>query len=163
MICTGYNTHIISLLGRQEILWECTLSDGTQAISDFDNGDGKDPWTKLKIHCNNNNIDIIEVKIICPGMPKTTIFEDKNGLDNIFIIRGMCKDVSEDSGMIFKFMSFGIVKEDNKIHVQKFYWPQFSLGESEEIREITEENKKLLYIKRKKCKENCKCQSKELK
>jgi len=161
MICSGYNSHIMELLGRQELLWKCVLSDGTNALSDFDLPDAKDPWTRLKIYCNNNNLDIVEVRVISPGMPETLIYQDPNGLDNIFMIRGMCKDITDDGGQVFKFMCFGKLEDDGKIHVKKFYWPQFELGESEEIRGMTEDNDKLLYKKRKKCKENCECQSNE--
>jgi hypothetical protein len=58
-------------------------------------------------------------------------------------------------------MCFGILKDDNKIHVKKFHWPEFALAQNEEIRELTLENDNLMYKQKKRCKENCKCQSKE--
>jgi hypothetical protein len=158
MICTGYNQYILKLIDQQTILWKCILSDGTQAWSDFDIPDQKDPWTRLKIYCNNNDLDILQVRVLCPGMEETVIFEDESGLDNFFITRGMCKDIVDDDDMTFSFMSFGIVKEDGHVHVKKFYWPQFELGASEEVRLLTPENKKMLYNKRIKCKEGCSCQ-----
>ena len=54
MICTEYNSHIYELLHKQDILWKCILSNGQIALSDFDLPDTKDPWTRLKIFCNNN-------------------------------------------------------------------------------------------------------------
>jgi hypothetical protein len=126
--------------------------------SDFDIPDEKDPWTRLKIYCNNNNLDVVEVRVMCPGMPEQVIFEDSNGLDNFFITRGISKDILDDEDMTFSFMSFGIKKEDGNIHVKKFYWPQFELGLSEEVRLLTSESQKILYTKRKKCKESCSCQ-----
>jgi len=163
MICTGFNKDILSLLDKQEILWKCKLEDGIEVWSDFDVPDKKDPWTRLKEYCFNNDKKIIEVKVICPGMPEQVIFEDNEGLDNFFVIRGMSKELTDDSDMIYKFMSFGILKEDGKFHVKKFYWPQFALGESEEVREPTTENIELSFKKRKKCKDDCKCQQKRIK
>lgn len=160
MICTGYNSHILNLLDKQMILWKCVLENGTEVLSDFDIPDAKDPWTRLKNYCNNNNLNIIEVRVICPGMPEQTIFKDKNGLDNFFIIRGASKDILDSDDIVFRFMSFGILKDDGNIHVKKFYWPQFALGQSEEIRNLTEENKHLLFKKIKICGDNCSCQTK---
>jgi hypothetical protein len=158
MICTGYNQHILSLLDKQTILWKCILSNGVHAWSDFDIPGEKDPWTRLKIYCCNNNLDVVEVRVMCPGMPEQVIFQDGDGLDNFFITRGISKDILDDEDMTFSFMSFGIKKEDGNIHVKKFYWPQFELGLSEEVRLLTSESQKILYTKRKKCKEDCSCQ-----
>lgn len=161
MICTGYNEHITSLLMNQQILWKLILKDGTEIWSDFDLPDLKDPWTRAKNYCNNNNKDIIEVKVIVPGNPEHTVFYNENGLDKIFIVRGMAKDINESGETIYSFMSFGKVEEDELIHVKRFYWPECSFGQSEEIREMTLENQKLLYNKIKRCSSNCECQKKE--
>lgn len=163
MVCTSFNRDILVLLDRQEILWKCILDNGKEIWSDFDVPDIKDPWTRLKEYCYNNNHKVIEVRVLCPGMPEQTIFEDKEGLFNFFIIRGMSKELTDNSDMVYKFMSFGILKEDNKIHVKKFYWPQFALGQGEEVRELTPENDALLLKKRKICKDDCKCQEKRRK
>ena len=160
MICTGYNAHIMQLLDKNEILWKCILSDGKTVLSDFDN-DQKDPWTRLKHYCNNNGLDIVEVRVMCPGVPEQEIYKDENGLSNIFIIRGMCKDLNDSSEQVYKYMCFGKLESDNKIHVKKFYWPEFKMSEIYEIRSLTEENEKLLYKKVKRCSEKCKCQKKE--
>jgi hypothetical protein len=161
MICTGYNSHILSLLEKQEILWKCILDDGTQVWSDFDAPDQKDPWTRLKLHCYNNGKDIVEVKVLCPGMPETSIYKDEKGLDNFLITRGIIRDLNDDDSMIFRFMCFGKLEEDGKIHVSKFYWPEFELKEASEVRLMTPENDALMYKKRKTCGDNCTCQSNE--
>lgn len=161
MICTGYNKHVTNLLDKQEILWKCILDDGTQVLSDFDLEGEKDPWTRLKIYCNNNQKDIVEVRVMCPGMPETTIYKDDNGLDQFFIIRGVFKDLTDDDAMVFKYMSFGKLEEDGKIHVSRFYWPEFNLIEASEVRNVTPENLELLYKKKKLCGDNCTCQKDE--
>jgi hypothetical protein len=163
MICTGYNPHIFKLLQNQEIIWKCKLNDGTVVWSDFDNPEylDRDPWTRLKIYCDNNNKFIVEVKVTCPGMPEIVVYNEPNGLDNIFITRGMSRDINDDDSIPFRFMCFGRLAEDNKIYVQKFYWPEFELAEYNEVRDLTVENDKLLYKKKKICGDNCKCQSTE--
>jgi len=157
MICTGYDQHIMSLLDKNEILWKCVLSNGQTAISDFDNSE-KDPWTRLRHYCNNNGLDIIEVRVMCPGVPEELIYKDENGLDNIFMIRGVCKDLNDASQQVYKYMCFGKIEQDNKLHVKKFYWPEFKLSEVDEVRNLTEENEKLLYRKIKRCSGDCTCQ-----
>lgn len=161
MICTGYNEQIISLLMRQQILWKCILDDDTEIWADFDMPDLKDPWTRARQFCNNNNKNIIEVKVIVPGNPEQTVFKDLNGLNNIIIVRGMAKDINDSSETVFSFMTFGQLKEDGMIYTRRFYWPECSFGTYEEVRAMTPENEALLYKKRIKCKEDCTCQSNE--
>ena len=161
MICTGYNQHVLSLLDNQEILWKCILDDGTQVLSDFDVPDEKDPWTRLSIYCYNYNKNMVEVTALCPGMPETSIYKDEEGLDNFFITRGVTKDLNEDNGVVFRFMCFGKLNEEGSISVTKFYWPEFELKQSSEVRLMTPENNALMYKKRKTCGDSCKCQSKE--
>ena len=158
MICTGYNERITGLLMSQQILWKCIFDDGTEGWSDFDLPDAKDPWTRVRQYCNNNNKDIVEVKVIVPGNPEQTVFKDLDGLDNILIVRGMAKDISDDSETVFGFMTFGQLKEDCKIYTIRFYWPECAFGTYEENRELTKENEALLYRRKKICDENCTCQ-----
>ena len=158
MICTGYNERITGLLMSQQILWKCIFDDGTEGWSDFDLPDTKDPWTRVRQYCNNNNKDIVEVKVIVPGNPEQTVFKDLDGLDNILIVRGMAKDINDDSETVFGFMTFGQLKEDGKIYTSRFYWPECAFGTYEEIRELTKENESLLYRRKKICDENCTCQ-----
>ena len=161
MICRGFNSHIMHLLNMQQVLWKCILSDGTEAWSDFDIPDQKDPWSRLRTFCNNNLLDIIEVKAIIPGNPETTVFKDDNGLDNILIIRGTSKDLNSEGETSYSFMTFGQLKDDGKIHVRRFYWPECEFGTYVEVREITPENEALLYRRKIACGDSCTCQSKE--
>lgn len=161
MICTGFNAHILSLLEKQEILWKCILDDGTCVWSDFDIPDQKDPWTRLKLYCNNNNKNIVEVKVLCPGMPETSIYKDDRGLDNFLITRGVIRDLNDDDSMIFRFMCFGKLNDQGSVDVTKFYWPEFELKEGSEVRQMTPENDALLYKRLKTCGDDCTCQSNE--
>lgn len=155
MICTGYNPHIISLIMAQQVLWKCVLDDGTSVYSDFDYPELKDPWTRLKHYCHNNRRNINEVYAIVPGQPEQLIFKDENGLDGLFLSRGHSENINFNDHTIHSFVVFGLVGNDNKIYVRRFYWPECQLGTHEEIREITPENQSLIYYK----KDICRCRS----
>ena len=147
MICTQYNAHIIKLLKAPTILWKCILDDGTEVLSDFDNGDDKDPWTRLKEYCQENYKNIIEARAMPPGMPEFTVFYNSSGLDGLMIKRGVAKSLFDGVENTYQFLVFGLLNADGKIHVRNFYWPQCELGIDEEIRELTEENKQILWRK----------------
>lgn len=159
MLCTGYNAHITHLLMNQQVLWKCILDDGTEVWSDFDVPNQKDPWTRVRQHCNNNGKDIVEVRVIVPGQPEYTVFKDLNGLDGLLIVRGTAKDINDVSETTYSFVTFGQIEEDGLIHIKRFYWPECAFGSLSEVREITPENEALLYRRRKNCGESCKCQS----
>lgn len=162
MICTGYNSHITGLLMQQQVLWKLILNDGTEIWSDFDIPNQKDPWTRARQYCNNNNKDIIEVKVIVPGQPEYQVFRNESGLDGLLIIRGTAKDVNDSGETIYSFVTFGKIEDDGLIHVRRFYWPECAFGTSEEIREITPENQNLIYYRINRCGEDCSCQSSKL-
>lgn len=159
MICRGYNAHITELLMNQQVLWKLILDDNTEIWSDFDLPDHKDPWTRAKQYCSNNKKDIVKVIIIPPGQPEIQVFQDDKGLDNIFLMRGTAKDINDTGESIYSFVTFGKLEEDGLIHVRRFYWPECAFGTSEEIRELTPENEKLLFKKRNRCGDSCQCQN----
>jgi hypothetical protein len=157
MICNNYNEHIRNLLLNQQVLWKCKLSNGSEAWSDFDVPDQKDPWSTLRVYCNNNNINIVEVYAIIPFQAPKLIFSDPNGLDNILLIRGTSKNIDDSGETVYSFMTFGKLEEDGLIHINRYYWPECLMGTNVETRLVTDENKKLLY-KKIQCEEGCKCQ-----
>jgi hypothetical protein len=161
MICKSYNQNIRDLIMvDKSVLWKCKLSNGEEAWSDFI--ESKDPWTKLRRYCNNNNINILEVRVIALGIREQVVFENKDGLDGIIITGGMSKDITSDDSITFNYLAFGLLnKVSNKIEVKKFFWPECEFDTYEEIREITPENKNLIYYKIKNCGDKCKCQEKE--
>ena len=157
MICTKYNADIRKLINNKHILWKCYLSDNTEVWSDFYNE--KDPWVRLKEYCTENKIDINKVTVLVIGAKEETVFEDSDGLDGIFIIRGIIKDLFNPDSTEYKYMAFGKINTStSKIDVVKYYWPQCDFDSYKEIREITPENLKLMFLKSKKCKDSCQCQ-----
>lgn len=145
MVCTGYNSHITSLIMRQQLLWKLTLDDGSEIWSDFDLPGVPDPWTRAKDYLNEMNKKVVKASVIAPGQPEVPVLEDHNGLRNFFIMRGSAKSITDDEETLYCFLSFAKLEEDGLIHVKKFFWPECSLLESEEIRGVTPENQSLLY------------------
>lgn len=148
MICTGYNKRITELLAEQQVLWKLKLESGLEIWSDFDVSGLPDPWARAKQHCYQNNENIISISVIAPGQPEMEVFQDENGLNNIFVVRGIAKSIVDDSETVYSFVSFGKLEPDNKLHIKRFVWPECSFLESEEVRELTEENRDLLYVKK---------------
>jgi hypothetical protein len=145
---------------QKMVLWKCVLSNGEEVWSDF--MAQTDPWQRLKYYCNNNNINILEVRVLALGIREQIVFEDKNGLDGILITGGISKDISDDSGTVYSYLAFGLLNPNtNKIQVKKFFWPECEFDTHEETRSLTEDNQKLLYKKRKPCGDNCGCQERE--
>lgn len=145
MICTQYNRHIIKLLKSPTILWKCILDDGTEVLSDFDMEDMADPWTRLKEYCIANKRNIVEARAMPPGMPEFTVYKDVDGLDGLLLKRGAAKSLLDGVENNYQFLVFGLLQADGMLHVKNFYWPQCELGLDEEIRELTEENKLIIW------------------
>lgn len=162
MVCKQYNGEIRKLIQQKNILWKCYLSNGEEIWSDY-NLDNKDPWIRTKNYCKNNGIDIIKVTVLVIGAPEQVVYEDKDGLDGIFIVRGIAKDILGADETIYKYMAFGLLNDDNEsISVVKYYWPECTFDSHKEQRSLTPENKQLLYFKRKMpCggNSNCQCQT----
>lgn len=160
MVCKQYNADIRKLIHQKYILWKCYLSNGEEIWSDY-NTEAKDPWIRTKNYCRNNGIDIVKVTVLVIGAPEQTVYEDSNGLDGIFIIRGMAKDIMGTDETVYKYIAFGLLNKDKQIiDVKKYYWPECSFDSFTEERSITPENKELLYFKRNKpCESDCTCKT----
>lgn len=148
MICTEINEHMKSLIRELEILWSVILNDGTEVFSDY-NAPGLtyQPWLRLQEYCNTSNKYIIQVNCIMFGADKKIIFEDKNGLDGIFVHRGVSKDIvlnddeSGDTGISYKQLIVGLWRNGtNIIDVKKFSWPENDLEPYNQTRSLTVNN-----------------------
>ena len=163
MLCRAYNSQIRSLVvDHKLVIWKCILSNGDEIWSDY-YAEEKDPWIRLKEYCYNNGIKIIEVRVLAYGIKERTVFQDENGLDGIFIIRGVSKDLSGSSdGITYNYLAFGkLNKETNVVETMKFHWPECAFDDFYEERVLTEDNQKIMFFQRKLCGDNCTCQSKK--
>lgn len=144
MICTKQDSYILECTRRADILWECVLDDGTTAWSDYGRpGEISNPWKRLQDYCSINDRHIVAINVKIVGYPMQTVFEDEDGLDGVFIVRGYSKDMNANSGegVAFKHMTFGILKDDlEHVFVKKFSFPECKFEKEAADRLVTLEN-----------------------
>ena len=162
MICTTIDSYIKNLIRNLEMLWVVTLNDGTKVYSDYERPTTIDhPFNRLKKYCEENNKFIVKIESMMFGAPQTVMFEDKNGLDGIFILRGSSRDIRIETGECgpsYKQLIVGLLREDEDvIDVRKFCWPENSIEPFCQTRLLTTENAKIMIFKndsRKKARES---------
>lgn len=152
MICTHIDSYIKNLIRNLEMLWVATLNDGTKVYSDYERPTTSDhPFIRLKKHCEQNNQYVIKVEALMFGAPHTIMFEDKNGLDGLFILRGSSRDIKIETGETspsYKQLVVGLLRDDEDIiDIRKFCWPENSIEPFNQTRLITPENAKLMIFK----------------
>lgn len=153
MICTRINEHIKTLIRDLEILWCAVLNDGTEVYSDYYIDDLPPPWIRLKEYCEKEKKYIKTIKCIMFGADPFIMFHDESGLDGIFVVRGMSKDIvinddGIDNGLAYKHLIVGLL-EDNMtdIHVKKFSWPENELEPYNQSRVLTNDNFSIMIFK----------------
>lgn len=149
-ITTTIDSHMKSLIRSLEMLWTVTLNNGIIVYSDYYKSE-IDPWTKLKLYCNENGFYPVKVKSLMFGAPEITMFEDPNGLDGLFIKRGTVKDLEIDTysnSISYKKLIVGLYnKNTDKIDVRKFCWPENELEPNTETRLLTLDNIDSMFFK----------------
>jgi hypothetical protein len=151
-ICTQMDEHIYKLIHQDvSILWKCTLTDGTTVFSDYDRpGTDTNPWTRLKMYCENRNLLIRRVQVIMLGAPEEVLFENENGFDGLFIMRGSAKDVNTGTGesQSFQSLTAGVLRDDGKhVDIRKFCWPENEFEQFVQMRRLTKENFSFMLFK----------------
>lgn len=152
MICTSQDSYIKAKIKNLDILWCATLNDGTVVYSDYERPDNpRSPWIRLREHCQNNNVFITKIEVIMFGAPRTVMFEDENGLDGVFIVRGASRDLNlftDEPGPSYKQLVVGLLRDnEDVIDVKKFCWPENELEKFNQTRNLTPENVKLMLFK----------------
>lgn len=153
MICTQFDTYMRKLTKELEMLWVCTLNDGTKVYSDFKRpGIEGHPWDRLKSHCEKNSLFATKIEVLMFGAPHTVLFEDHDkGLDGLFVARGSARDINTASGesTSYKQLVVGLLKEEEEdvIDVKKFSWPENEIEPFSSTRKVTPENAKMMLFK----------------
>lgn len=152
MICTHQDSYIKERIRSLDILWRVTLNDGTTIYSDYERPDNpRSPWLRLKDHCSDNNLFATKIEVIMFGAPITTMFENENGLDGFFIVRGSSKDLNlftDEPGPSYKQLVVGLLRDNEDIiDVKKFCWPENELEQFNQTRILTPDNAKLMLFK----------------
>lgn len=150
-ITTSIDSYMKGLIRQLEMLWAVTLSNGVTIYSDYERYDGS-PWERMVKFCRSTNSFPVQVKSIMFGAPETIMFEDKNGLNGLFIKRGCIKDIDIDNdgtgtSISYKKLVTGLYDPStNKINVKKFCWPENEIEPSTEVRLMTLDNIESMYF-----------------
>lgn len=151
MICTSIDSYIEDLCyNKLYISWVVTLTDGTKVYGDYDRPGFDNPWIRLKKHCETNNVWPAKVKLHMFGAPAELFFEDPNGLDGLFIMRGMAKDQAMDGShsQSYQTLTVGLLRDDcSYIDVAKYTWPISNLEKRNSARVLTKENLENMIFK----------------
>lgn len=158
MLTTRIDEFIKASIKNLELLWKATLSDGTIVYSDYERPEVPHVWERLRSHCQNNDLCVVKIEIIMFGTNVQTVFENENGLDGFFIVRGTGKDLnlsSEENGVCYKHLAVGLLRDNEDfIDVRKYCWPQNEFEQFEQVRSLTPENAKLMIFKNGSTKKN---------
>jgi hypothetical protein len=151
MICNTIDQFIKEKIKNLDILWCATLNDGTTVYSDYERSNLDNPWNRLRGHCSENNLFVTKIEVIMFGAERQAIFEDSNGLDGFFIVRGSSRDINigtGETGPSFKQLAAGLLRENEDIiDVKKYCWPQNEFEQFEQTRLLTPDNAKLMLFK----------------
>lgn len=151
MICSIQDSYVKGLIRNLEMLWCAYLNDGTIVYSDYERPGLDNPWNRLRNHCETNNLFITKIEVIMFGAPKTIMFENPDGLDGIFIVRGVSRDLNigtDEPGPSFKQLVVGLLRDNEDIiDVKKFCWPENQFESFTQTRSLTLDNARLMLFK----------------
>ena len=151
MICTKFDGYMKNLCHVDLVMsWVITLDDGTTVYGDYDRPGSQNPWSRLKKYCKENNAAITKIELYMFGAPHEIFFEDENGLDGVFIVRGAAKDQSMDGSFSrsFQTLTVGLLNEDcSEINVRKFCWPMNEFEQASSVRGLSFENLNKMIFK----------------
>lgn len=151
MICTSIDGYMEQLCYTELMIsWQITLTDGTKVYGDYDRPGFDNPWTRLKNHCATNNVYPAKVELHMFGAPHEVFFENENGLDGLFVMRGMAKDQAMDGShsQSFQTITVGLLRDDcSCIDVSKYTWPISQFEKRNSTRVLTFENLDAMIFK----------------
>ena len=151
MICAKFDGYMKNFCHVDlNISWQITLTDGTIVYGDYERPELENPWNRLKEHCAENNLAITKIELYMFGATHHVFFEDKNGLDGVFLVRGAAKDQAIDGSFSrsFQTLTVGLLKEDcSEIDVRKFCWPMNEFEQGSSVRGLSYENLNKMIFK----------------
>ena len=127
MICTEFDGYMKQLCHEQLMIsWVITLTDGVVVYGDYERPQFENPWIRLREHCEKHDVLPSKVELYMFGAEHKVFFEDENGLDGLFIMRGVAKDQAMDGShsQSFQTLTVGLLRDDcEHIDVAKYTWP----------------------------------------
>ena len=115
MICTEFDGYMKQLCHEQLMIsWVITLTDGVVVYGDYERPQFENPWIRLREHCEKHDVLPSKVELYMFGAEHKVFFEDENGLDGLFIMRGVAKDQAMDGShsQSFQTLTVGLLRDD---------------------------------------------------
>jgi hypothetical protein len=151
MICTKKDGYLRKLINSDLMIsWMATLSSGLTVFGDYDRPEMDNPWYRLRDYCKETGDTINKIELYMFGAESMVFFEDQNGLDGIFVMRGIAKDQAMDGShsRSFQTLTVGVLSEDcSYVDVAKYTWPHNDFEKGSSRRVLTEENLKYMIFK----------------
>jgi len=151
MICTSIDGYMENLCYHELMIsWQITLTDDTKVYGDYDRPNFENPWIRLKKYCESNLIYPKRVELHMFGAPCEIFFENENGLDGVFVMRGMAKDQAMDGShsQSFQTLTVGLLRDDcSCIDISKYTWPISNFEQRQSTRVLTKENIEAMIFK----------------
>tara|TARA_R100000008_G_scaffold44096_1_gene25616 strand:- start:726 stop:1187 length:462 start_codon:yes stop_codon:yes gene_type:complete len=132
------------------ISWVITLTDGVVVYGDYERPQFENPWIRLREHCEKHDVLPSKVELYMFGAEHKVFFEDENGLDGLFIMRGVAKDQAMDGShsQSFQTLTVGLLRDDcEHIDVAKYTWPHNDFEQKESVRGLSTKNLEQMIFK----------------
>ena len=144
-ICTNPKDPYLHKLIMEDMMisWKTKLSDDTWVYGDYDRPDYLNPWTRLKMHCIDNSLNVVDVQLYMFGTEQKSFVTDPQGIDGIVCIRGLGKEQSMtgDHSQSFQILTVLHLNENCKnITAYKYTWPYTPFEPEVSIREVNHNN-----------------------
>ena len=141
MICTKRDQYMRDLINTDLMIsWTADLSDGTTVYGDYDRPGFENPWIRLKKHCSSENLYITKIQLLMLGADRHVFFEDENGLDGVYVMRGMAKEqtMAGDHSQSYQTMTVCCLRKDCSVFdVSKYTWPYNDFEQKVSTRQVT--------------------------
>ena len=151
MICTSFDGYMKRLCHEELMIsWVITLTDGTTVYGDYERPGVDNPWIRLREHCEQYDVVPRKVELYMFGAEHKVFFEDENGLDGLFVMRGVAKDQAMDGShsQSFQILTVGLLRDDCEyIDVSKYTWPHNNFEQKESVRGLSVKNLEQMIFK----------------
>lgn len=151
MLCTYRDGYLKKLIQTDLMIsWKIELTNNITVYGDYDRPDYDNPWSRLQKYCEQNNTVPKKVELHMFGTPKKIFFENENGLDGVFVMRGIAKDQAMDGShsASFQTLTVGLLREDcSCIDTIKYTWPHNQFEQENHTRSLTQENINYMIFK----------------
>jgi len=151
VICTEFDGYMKQLCHEQLMIsWVITLTDGVVVYGDYERPQFENPWIRLREHCEKHDVLPSKVELYMFGAEHKVFFEDENGLDGLFIMRGVAKDQAMDGShsQSFQTLTVGLLRDDcEHIDVAKYTWPHNDFEQKESVRGLSTKNLEQMIFK----------------